>query len=95
MWVAGLLGVLTILLAVTLIHREPSLDWDRAHYLTAPVTVTVTGAVAHPGEYIFSAGSTIKDLLQQAEPLPKANLKKLSKRKKLVSHQVIEIKSHK
>lgn len=41
------------------------------------ILVTVTGAVAKPGEYLVPAGTLVGAVLRKARPLPYANLKVL------------------
>lgn len=47
------------------------------------ITVTIRGAVHHPGEYELPVGSLVTDLLKLAEPLPNANLKRINTQSKL------------
>lgn len=43
------------------------------------IEVQVIGAVNHPGTYFIKKGTTVKDLLEKAEPLPNADLRKIKK----------------
>lgn len=53
--------------------------------------VKIEGEVAHPGLYQLPLKSTLKELLAQAEPLPTADLSKLSLRKRLHDGQTVKI----
>lgn len=58
------------------------------------ITVTIRGAVHHPGEYELPIGSLVSDLLKLAEPLPSANLKRVNIQSKLRNGRDIWIEEY-
>lgn len=56
------------------------------HYIKdLHIEVTVDGAVAYPGTYIVTKGSTVGTLLEKVKPLPDADLRKVNPSTKLRS----------
>lgn len=59
-----------------------------------PITalqVKIEGQVAHPGSYQLPLHATLKQLLEQAQPLPSADLSQLNWRRKLRDGQTLHI----
>ncbi len=47
------------------------------------LVVTISGAVSHPGVYHVKKGTSLHSLMKKVEPLPSADLKKISLQQKL------------
>lgn len=71
-----------------------SVSSEKGHYIT-PITieVTVEGAVEHPGPYSLQKNAPLRELLDQAKPLPLADLKRMNLDSKLRQGQVVHVKS--
>lgn len=55
------------------------------------VVVTIEGAVEHPGRYHFKKGSSIKEAIYAAHPLPEADLKKVNLEQKICRSRKIKV----
>lgn len=55
------------------------------------VTVSAAGSVNRPGAYVFNAGATVEELLEQIEPNLLANLSKLNTKRKLKDGEHFQI----
>lgn len=67
---------------------------DRASIMQeASFPVMISGAVAHPGTYIMQVGDTVGTLLAKAEPHSYAELKPISKKRRLIPEETIVIPS--
>jgi hypothetical protein len=60
---------------------------------SSEVEVFITGAVELPGVYVLPRGSLIGDLLEKAQPVDSADLRRVKKMGKLQPGQVIHIKN--
>lgn len=59
--------------------------------LVAVLQIKVEGQVAKPGKYSLSLDTTLKQLLEQVQPLPSADLSKLNTRRKLRDGQTLHV----
>lgn len=55
------------------------------------IQVKIEGEVANPGTYQLSSKTTLKEFIEQAQPLPTADLSQLNWRRKLRDGQMIRI----
>lgn len=55
------------------------------------VDATIIGAVSHPGPYSLPKGSTVGDLLQMAEPLPEADLRRIKPSTQLRRNHFVKV----
>jgi hypothetical protein len=62
-------------------------------YVVPPfVEISIKGAVAKPGVYQVKKGTLVQEVLQMADPLPTANLKKIKQDSKIIRRRTIDIK---
>lgn len=67
-------------------HTEPQ---------ATPLQVKIEGQVAKPGVYRLPINTTLKELVEQAQPLPTADLSQLKWRRQLRDEQTIHIPERK
>lgn len=96
-WVAVILliGLLFGLTLITFFFNDNTMPQATGtpHYLLEQdFEVFVEGAVENPGAYKVKRGASIQDVVDQAKPLPEANLKILKLSKKVRNGQIIKIK---
>ncbi len=62
------------------------------HYVVDPeITVYVEGAVAQKGFFTVKRGTLIREVLEQAKPLPEADMRRVKLRSKARDSQVIKV----
>jgi protein involved in polysaccharide export with SLBB domain len=87
-------SILTLLAGMAILRQQYSQPNKVKFTPESPITaleVKIVGAVAKPGHYRFPLNALLNDLLDQAEPLPKADLSKIKGRRKLRDGQTIHI----
>lgn len=94
-WVAVAL-IIGFILMLTIISRPSPYSDLQVSRTAQPIisnqlTVTIDGAVAHPGKYTLNKGSTLQDLFAEAIPLPTADLKVFKTSRKLREGQNIYV----
>ena len=93
-----LLFGLSIAASLAFFDDEPTLPQssEPGIYLTPQtVTVTIDGAVAHPGPYTLPKNSTIQDLFDRAQPASNANIKRFKPTTRLRNGRHIYLKEQK
>jgi protein involved in polysaccharide export with SLBB domain len=88
-------GILALLACFALL-RKPSYPASQTtnQELNHPVTqlqVTITGEVFRPGTYELDVNTTLKDLIELADPLPSADLSRVNSRRKLYDGQSVYV----
>lgn len=87
----GFVGMLTIISVVGPKHTR-IVQWEAPHHIISPeVTVSIQGAVAHPGSYQFKRGVSMQEVLDNVKPLPEADLKKIQIKAKIRKNQKLYI----
>lgn len=79
-WVAVvfIISIFILLTLISLINSEkPLQETDFVSYSQPLIEITIEGAVKYPGVYQVEKGTPIIDAINQAEPYPTADLKKL------------------
>lgn len=84
------------LLACFALLRKPSYPPSKiiTQELNPSITqlqVTITGEVFRPGTYELDVNTTLKDLIELADPLPSADLSKVNSRRKLYDGQSVYV----
>ncbi len=88
--VGTLTGFLLLMTFIAWMDDEP-LNTRSIHLNVQRVRVTISGAVASPGEYLLPIPSTIADLLNLAQPLPIADLRRINLESRLREGRHINI----
>lgn len=96
-WIA-VVFILFLLLILTLMTFKTTnsevLEFDPPHYVVEPnIKIALEGAVENPGILEIKRGSTVRDALKLAKPLPEANVSKLKLDAKLRNGQTIKVPS--
>ncbi len=90
--IACIIGCLALLTIISRSASMPSVSTEDSHYLTPPtIEVTIDGAVAHPGKYQLKKNSILQDLLDKAQVLPLADLKRMRLKSKLRQGQMVYV----
>lgn len=91
--VALLVAIFAVLTLVTTLKNHDVMPPTGApHHLTAQeIEVEIKGAVAKPGFYTLKKGAIMQDLLNLAEPLPEADLKRIKGTSRLKNDQYVHI----
>ena len=73
-------GIVLVLVCGWFVLRDdpPEPEWETAEAAPATLVVSVVGAVAEPGLVTLDDGARIADALEQAKPLPEAELLSLN-----------------
>lgn len=96
MAVAVIIAFMALLTSIALLPDPPRPAVERSHYLHENfVEVTITGAVSKPGPYRLPKGSTVADLLAEAEPLPVADLRRVRSTTKLRRNHHVKVPTKK
>lgn len=95
-WIAFslFLVITTTLTAVAYVNRTPELPYTSpdAVYISKPeIHVSVNGAVKYPQSIILRKGATLRDLLEQVELTPEADITALNQDKVLRKGQKVKI----
>ena len=77
---AAAVGIVLVLVCGWFVLRDDPLEseWETAEAAPATLVVSVVGAVAEPGLVTLDDGARIADALEQAKPLPEAELLSLN-----------------
>lgn len=77
---AAAVGIVLVLVCGWFVLRDdpPESEWETAEAAPATLVVSVVGAVAEPGLVTLDDGARIADALEQAKPLPEAELLSLN-----------------
>lgn len=78
-WLAVALLICLLLAVSTINFIQSRSTIEPPHNEITTVEVTIQGAVKNPGTYHFTKGAKMQDLIEKAEPLPHANLKRIKK----------------
>lgn len=92
---AAAVGAVLLLVAGWFVLRDDEPDIEAPPDLPpADVVVSVVGAVAEPGLVTLDEGSRVADALEQAQPLPEAELLSLNLAQLLADGQQIVVPAH-
>jgi DNA uptake protein ComE-like DNA-binding protein len=95
-WLA-VVAVLSFVTVLTLLTNRNNASFSSSHigeghFMNDPyVEVRVEGAVVKPGIYRMKRGQTLQEVLDIAQVLPDANLKKIKLQSKVRANQVIHV----
>lgn len=91
MAVAAVIAFMGIMTVIALLPDPPPTTRHSQNSYENIVEATITGAVAKPGSYRFPKGSTVGDLLEKAEPLPEADLRRIRNTTKLRRNHHVKV----
>jgi hypothetical protein len=93
---AAVIFIISIFLILTLnslINGEKPLEIDESATASEPlIEITLAGALKYPGTYQVEKGTPLIDAINQAEPLPNADLKKIKNTSQITRSRKIVIK---
>lgn len=89
-------GIVLVLVCGWFVLRDdpPEPEWETAEAAPATLVVSVVGAVAEPGLVTLDDGARIADALEQAKPLPEAELLSLNLAQLLTDGEQIVVPVH-
>jgi hypothetical protein len=95
-WIAAIviivvMGVLTTISCMGNSSVSSSQLIQKTAKASEEIVVEISGAVEMPGRYTLKAGTTVRDAVQMAKPLPEASLSRLKLDKPVRKGQKIKV----